>query len=416
MPEVRPGDDLPTLLVRALTEGGLELGDGDVLAITQKVVSKAEGRLVAEGPGGKAGWVAHEARRIVARRGDLVIAETRHGFVCANAGVDASNVAEGFLTLLPEDPDGSAERVRSAMEAAFGVSIGVVVTDTFGRAWRQGLVNVAIGCAGLPAVIDLRGTKDATGRVLDVTVEALADEVAAAAGLVMGKAEGIPAAIVRGIRVEEPPLPASALVRPPEEDLFRQSPLETLRAQRASMAAPSRTFGPGDVPNAALQEAIRAAFAGVHPDEPAACLFVATRRGPARRRLLSALELGVAAAEDGAALREAPVVIVPFVRSPAPTSHQDHDRARSDRDAVMAVGGAAIQSTILGLHAQGLSSRWVRCTCSQAATRDAVGVGEEWIALGAIAIGPEPAVAPDHDLRASLPPDVDVERFLREIT
>ncbi len=225
VPEVRPGDDLPALLVAAIRSSGLSLEARDVLAVTQKIVSKAEGRVVPVGDGGKAAWVAREARRIVARRGDLVIAETRHGFVCANAGVDTSNVDDGFLTLLPEDPDGTAERIRAAVGEAFEADVGVVVTDTFGRPWRQGLVNVAIGCAGLPSVIDLRGTKDAMGRLLEVTVVALADEIAAATGLVMGKADGVPAAVVRGVRSDGPHLPASALVRGAEEDLFPYSPV-----------------------------------------------------------------------------------------------------------------------------------------------------------------------------------------------
>src|SRR5207247_3393760 len=159
--EVGPGDDLAGLIAAGLRAEKIALQDGDVVAVTQKVVSKAEGRIVPERPEGKEGWVAKETRRVVARRDELVVAETKHGFVCANAGVDASNVAEGFLTLLPEDPDGSAEAIRSALEARFGGWIGVVVTDTFGRPWRQGLVNVAIGSAGFPSVLDLRGSKDA---------------------------------------------------------------------------------------------------------------------------------------------------------------------------------------------------------------------------------------------------------------
>jgi coenzyme F420-0:L-glutamate ligase len=223
--EVRAGDRLSDLLLAALPGSGVALEDGDVVTVTQKVVSKAEGRVVPVGPEGKDGWVAREARRIVARRGDLVIAETRHGFVCANAGVDESNVAEGFVSLLPEDPDSTAERIRAELAAASGTDVGVVITDTFGRPWRQGVVNVAIGCSGLPALVDLRGTKDALGRVLEVTVVALADEIAAACGLVMRKADGVPAAVVRGVRAEGPHLPATSIVRPSEEDLFPSSPL-----------------------------------------------------------------------------------------------------------------------------------------------------------------------------------------------
>jgi len=220
IPEVEQGDDLPGLILGAADAAGLALVDGDVVVVTQKVVSKAEGRVVPIEPDGKAAWIERETRRVVARRGDLVIAETRHGFVCANAGVDESNVADGYLTLLPEEPDASAERIRLALAAATAAEIGVVITDTFGRPWRRGVINVAIGCAGLPALVDLRGTKDAVGRILEATVEALADEVAAAAGLAMGKAEGIPVALVRGIRADGPPSPASAMVRPAEEDLF----------------------------------------------------------------------------------------------------------------------------------------------------------------------------------------------------
>ncbi len=226
IPEVRPGDDLSLLLVEGLESSSLVLQRADVLVVTQKAVSKAEGRVVPEMPVGKRGWIERETRRVVARRGDLLIAETRHGFVCANAGVDASNVDEGFLTLLPEDPDATAERLRESFRRTLEVDVAVVITDTFGRPWRRGVVNVAIGCAGLPAMLDLRGTKDASGRVLEATVVAVVDEVAAASGLVMGKASGIPMAIVRGVSLDAPPAPARALVRSPEEDLFRTGILD----------------------------------------------------------------------------------------------------------------------------------------------------------------------------------------------
>ncbi len=183
------------------------------MVVTSKIVSKAEGRLV---PGfERADAIARETRRVVARRGDLVIAETAQGFVCANAGVDASNVEPGTLALLPEDPDRSALAMRAALAERLGVRLAVVITDTFGRAWRTGLVNVAIGCAGLPAVVDLRGTADHFGHELEATVVALADEVAAASGLVMAKAARVPAAIVRGIdRSEAPDGAAADLLRP----------------------------------------------------------------------------------------------------------------------------------------------------------------------------------------------------------
>jgi coenzyme F420-0:L-glutamate ligase/coenzyme F420-1:gamma-L-glutamate ligase len=173
-------------------------------------------------------WVTRETRRVVARRGDLIIAETHHGFVCANAGVDASNVEEGFVSLLPVDPDASAEALRTSLAQRLGLShLGVVITDTFGRPWRNGLVNVAIGCAGLPAIIDLRGNADHHGRALEVTVVALADEVGAASGLVMGKSARVPVALIRGVDLTAgAPGRAVDLIRAPDEDLFREGVIE----------------------------------------------------------------------------------------------------------------------------------------------------------------------------------------------
>ena len=254
LPEIAAGDDLATLLAPKLRAAGIT--DGDVVVVTSKIVSKAEGRLV---PGtDRASAVADETVRVVARRGDLVIAETHHGFVCANAGVDASNLDGGLLALLPDDPDRSAARLREALEHDLGLTrLGIVITDTFGRAWRTGLVNVAIGCAGLPAVVDLRGRTDHHGRALEVTVVAYADEVAAASGLVMAKDARVPVAIVRGLAAPDAPDGrATDLIRPPEEDLFRTSPLEGLRTP-----APA-AFAPGEVPRSSLEEAISVAMAG----------------------------------------------------------------------------------------------------------------------------------------------------------
>ena len=219
LPEVRPGDDLAALIA-----GAADLVDGDVVVVTQKVVSKAEDRLVDIDPEvGHRPLVERESVRILRRRGDLVIAETEHGFVCANAGVDLSNVEAGQAALLPVDSDRSARRIRDALRHRFSVDVAVVVSDTFGRPWRRGVTDVAIGCAGLRPVVDLRGTTDALGRELQVTEVAVVDEIAAAAELVMGKAAGVPVAVVRGID------PAwfgdgsvvDDVVRSPDEDLFR---------------------------------------------------------------------------------------------------------------------------------------------------------------------------------------------------
>ena len=227
--EVVPGTDLGGLIAAALapaTPGGPELADGDVVVVTQKVVSKAEGRLVEldhGDPAAKVALVEAESVRILRRRGELVVSETRHGFVCANAGVDLSNVADGTAALLPEDPDLSARRLRAALGHLLEVDVGVIVSDTFGRAWRRGVTDVAIGCAGVAAVVDLKGTRDAGGRELVATEVCVADEIAGAAELVMGKDRGIPVAIVRGVPAGwmRPASVRSEIVRAPDEDLFR---------------------------------------------------------------------------------------------------------------------------------------------------------------------------------------------------
>ena len=226
LPEIVHDDDLATMLAEPLRSMGAR--DGDVVAVTQKIVSKAEGRVVPDGGDGRSEWVTRETRRVVARRGDLIIAETHHGFVCANAGVDASNVEEGFVSLLPVDPDASAAALRASLAQRLELSrLGVVITDTFGRPWRNGLVNVAIGCAGLPAIIDLRGNADHHGRALEVTVVALAAEVAAASGLVMGKSARVPVALIRGVDLTAgAPGRAVDLIRAPDEDLFREGVIE----------------------------------------------------------------------------------------------------------------------------------------------------------------------------------------------
>ncbi len=224
--EVRPGDDLAGLIVAAVDAGEHDLADGDVVVVTQKVVSKAENRLVAidpDDPHAHRPLVLEESVRVLRRRGDLVISETAHGFVCANAGIDLSNVEAGWAALLPEDPDRSARRIRDALVHRFGIGVAVIVSDTFGRPWRRGVTDVAIGSAGLRPVVDLRGTTDALGRELMVTEVAVADEIAAAAELVMGKADGIPVAVVRGIPLDwlgEGSV-VGDLVRPPHDDLFR---------------------------------------------------------------------------------------------------------------------------------------------------------------------------------------------------
>ncbi len=221
--EAKPGDDAALLIADGLRRSEVELREGDVLAVTHKLVSKAEGRLVETGsdPQSRAALIEREAAAVLRRREGLVITETRHGFVCANAGVDLSNTAPGWAALLPVDPDRSARRIRARLERSAGVKLGVVITDTFGRAWRHGLVDVAIGVAGLAAVADHRGQTDTHGNLLEVTEVAVADEIAAAADLVMGKTRNIPAAVIRGLQFPAGEGRAADLIRRPADDLFR---------------------------------------------------------------------------------------------------------------------------------------------------------------------------------------------------
>ena len=238
MPEVSTGDDVATLIAEAARSADLNLLDRDVVVIAQKIVSKAEGRVVqldSVEPSARArewaeAWdkdarvvevVLRESKRIVRMERGVLISETEHGFVCANAGVDTSNVAEGTVTLLPKDPDESAGRIRAALQKHFSVALAVIVSDTFGRPWREGLVNVALGVSGIAPLVDYRGEKDSHGRPLKVTVMAIADELASAAELVMKKSSGNPVSIIRGFDYESSEGSSRALIRIQALDLFR---------------------------------------------------------------------------------------------------------------------------------------------------------------------------------------------------
>ena len=221
LPEIGRGDDIAGMICDAV-----ELQHHDVVMVTQKIVSKAEGAMVDIDPNDPLSHkpiVERESVRILRRRGELIISETKHGFVCANAGIDLSNVERGQAALLPEDSDRSARRIRDAIKGRYEVDVGVIVSDTFGRPWRRGVTDVAIGCAGVKAILDLRGTPDALGREMQVTEVALVDELACAAELAMGKTTGIPVAVIRGGPDEwfgESSV-RQDLIRDPVDDLFR---------------------------------------------------------------------------------------------------------------------------------------------------------------------------------------------------
>jgi coenzyme F420-0:L-glutamate ligase/coenzyme F420-1:gamma-L-glutamate ligase len=398
--EIAPGDDLAAIVADALAP--LTPTDDDVVIVTQKVVSKAEGRLVPAA--GRDAAIADETRRLVARRGDLVIVETRHGLVCANAGIDASNVEDGFVCLLPEDPDASAAALREGLARRLGVRPAVVVTDTFGRPWRTGVVNVAIGVAGLPPLVDLRGTPDHRGRPLEATVVALADELAAASGLVIGKPDLVPVALVRGL-----PRPADAsegrateLVRPAEEDLFRESPLQAMHARRTI-----RSFGPGGVPRGVVEEAVRAACTAPAPHHTRPWAFSVLDSDPPKRALLGALAAawrddlradGLAEetiarriARSDAVLGAAPTLIVPWSRAEGAHTYPDPERSDAERTMFLLSAGAAIQNLLLALHAQHVASCWISSTLfCQDETRAVLTAPLDWTPLGIVACGPMP--------------------------
>ena len=266
-PEVQPGDDLAALIAERT-----ELADGDILVVTSKVVSKAEGRIRAMS---REEAIDTETVRVVARHGSTRIVQTRHGLVMAAAGVDSSNVAPGHVLLLPEDPDASARRIRAGLRDRAGVQVAVIISDTFGRPWRMGQTDIAIGAAGIAALEDMRGQRDTHGNVLEVTLNAVADELASAGELVKGKASGIPVAVVRGLGhmvTAEDGEGARVLVRPADETCSATAPGRT-------HAAPSQfTDDPVD------PEAVRRAVAPRSPRPPAPHHAVAVRAGGVRRR------------------------------------------------------------------------------------------------------------------------------------
>ncbi len=226
IPEIGRGADLGAVVVEAAEANGLPLTNDDVVVVTQKIVSKAEGAVVEVDPSDPLSHkpvVERESVRILRRRGELIISETRHGFVCANAGIDLSNMERGQAALLPEDSDRSARRIRDRIRALTGAVVGVIISDTFGRPWRRGLTDVALGCAGIGAILDLRGASDSLGRELHVTEVAVVDELAGAADLVCGKSTGIPVALIRGVDRSwfRSSSVRAEIVRDPSEDLFR---------------------------------------------------------------------------------------------------------------------------------------------------------------------------------------------------
>ncbi|MFD1071777.1 coenzyme F420-0:L-glutamate ligase [Longispora fulva] len=442
--DVSPGDDLAALVSGAAPW----LADGDILVVTSKIVSKAEGRLVdvpADGPAreeAKAAILAGETARTVATRGKIKIVQTHHGYVLNNAGIDESNVDPSRMVLLPVDPDASARALRTAL-AARGLDVGVVVTDTMGRPWRDGLVDFAIGAAGVHPLRDHRGETDAYGNELHVTRMAVVDELAAAGELVKGKIDQVPVAVVRGLAMSarsgiagpdaagtgatgarrgggvsgavlaDGPGVAETLVRDAAHDLFS---LGTAEARRTAVAGrrSTRSFQKEPVPDHLIRAAVGDALTAPAPHHSVPWRFVHVRA--ARDALLDAMRDAWAAdlrgdgftpdqidrrLRRGDLLRAAPELVVPCLVSEAAHPYPDPRRSDAERTMFHVAMGAGVQNLLVSLAAHGLGSCWVSSTmfCPDV-VRAVLDLPADWQPMGAVAIGyplDPPGPRPDRD-------------------
>jgi coenzyme F420-0:L-glutamate ligase / coenzyme F420-1:gamma-L-glutamate ligase len=433
-PEVVPGDDLPRLIEVALgdvhwPDGTAGVRDGDIIVVTSKVVSKAEGRIVPAAQRDQA--FEEESVEVIATkvapRGVTRIVRNRHGLVLAAAGIDASNAPEGSILLLPSDPDASARGLRAQLRAAFSVNLGVIITDTLGRPWRDGLTDAAIGIAGVLPLEDLRGQPDTSGLVMEATVRAIADEVSAAADLAKGKTDRTPIAVVRGLGrfvTDDDGPGASALVRPVEGDLFTLGTAEARSLGRREAISRRRTvrhFDDRAVPMPALESSVAQAITAPAPHHTRPWRFV--RLAAQRDLVLDAMAAAWRADLDdldgldedaidrriarGDVLRHAPEILLAFVDTADAHDYPDERRQRAERELFVASGGAAVSNLLIALATEGLGGAWISSTmfCPEV-VRGVLGIPDTWVPLGAIAVG-----YPESDPPPRVPA-TDLDRFL----
>ena len=408
LPEFRPGDDL----AGAVAAAAPWLADDDVVVVTSKVVSKVEGRLVAAPADPEARdalrreLVEAESERVLARRGRTLIVANKLGIVQAAAGVDGSNVRRDELALLPADPDASAARLRTALRALLGVDVAVVVTDTMGRCWRIGQTDTAIGSAGLPVLHRYGGAVDGEGNPLLVTEVALADEVAGAADLVKGKLGGVPVAVVRGMAARDDGSTARELVRPLVDDLFSLGTDEALEQGRREAVLRRRSvrdFADAPVDPAALRRAVGVALTAPAPHHSTPFRFGWVRDPARRTALLDAMAARWRAELEadgrppdevarrmrrGDLLRRAPELVLPFRTGDGMHAYPDAGRSAHERTMFTVAGGAAVQSLLVALAAEGLGSCWVGSTIfAPDVVRAVLDLPPDWEPLGAVAVG-----------------------------